>query len=125
MRKQIILCDCRSLNSDHVANYKAEAKRRKLEIVKLHQEVTADIVNFEAKQYALYLKWLSYFDHRFDVADEISFKERFEFFKESARHVNQWKKSDMTDEEYGTHSWKTYPKKVNQVIAGIAHCLDN
>ncbi|KAI3832580.1 hypothetical protein MKW98_002126 [Papaver atlanticum] len=122
-----------------VANSDAEAELRKLEILKLREdlEITDDIVNSEAKLHALYLKWLSYFDHHFDVADEKAFKERFEIFKKSARDVNQWNKSghsstcglnrysDMTDEEFVSCSWKTYPKKANQVIAGIAHYQDN
>ncbi|KAI3884683.1 hypothetical protein MKX03_016131 [Papaver bracteatum] len=122
-----------------VANSEAEATFSKLEIVKLREdlEVTDDIVSSESKLHALYLKWISYFDHHFDVEDEKAFKERFENFKKAARSINQWNKgghlstcalnqfADMTDEEYGNLSWKTYPKKANQVIAGIAHYLDN
>ncbi|KAI3884681.1 hypothetical protein MKX03_016129 [Papaver bracteatum] len=72
-----------------VANSEAEATFSKLEIVKLHLEVTDDIVSSESKLHALYLKWLSYFDHHFDVEDEKAFKERFENFKKAARSINQ------------------------------------
>ncbi|KAI3878744.1 hypothetical protein MKX03_005720 [Papaver bracteatum] len=122
-----------------VANSDAEAKRCELEILKQREdlEVTDDIVSSDAKLHALYLKWLSYYDHHFDVEDEKAFMERFKIFKNRARRINQWNKgghpstcglnqfSDMTDNEYGSFSWKTYPKKPNQVIAGIAHYLDN
>ncbi|KAI3916106.1 hypothetical protein MKW98_004547 [Papaver atlanticum] len=106
-------------------------KRKLAEELRPDLKVTDDIVSSESKLHALYLKWLSYFDHHFDVEDEKAFKERFEIFKKTARHVNQWNKgghlstcglnqfSDLTDEEYGYWSWKIYPKKANQVIAGF------
>ncbi|KAI3901730.1 hypothetical protein MKW92_039258 [Papaver armeniacum] len=119
-------------------NSEAEAQLHELELKKLCEdlEVTDDIVNSGAKLHALYLKWLSYFDHHFDVEDEKAFKFRFAIFKDNALFINQWNKSgrsstcglndfsDMTSGEVATSSWKTYPKKANQVIAGIADYLD-
>ncbi|KAI3897038.1 hypothetical protein MKX03_015862 [Papaver bracteatum] len=104
-----------------------------LELAKQREalEVTDDIVNSEAKLHALFLTWLSYNEHHFDVEDEKAFKERFEIFKNTARFVNQHNKSgssstcelnqyaDMTHEEYAFWKWKVYPKKENQVISGI------
>ncbi|KAI3842392.1 hypothetical protein MKW92_047551 [Papaver armeniacum] len=100
-------------------------------------EVTDDIVNSEAKLHALFLKWLSYFDHHFDVEDEKAFRFRFGIFKDAARLINEWNKgghastlglnkyADMSREEFATWSWKTYPKKTNQDIADITICLDD
>ncbi|KAI3873111.1 hypothetical protein MKX03_031487 [Papaver bracteatum] len=48
-------------------------------------EVTDDIVNFEAKLYALFLKWLSHNESHFDIEDKEAFKKRFEIFKDEAR----------------------------------------
>ncbi|KAI3842407.1 hypothetical protein MKW92_022581 [Papaver armeniacum] len=105
-----------------------------LELAKQREalEVTDDIVNSDAKLHALFLTWLSYNEHHFDVEDKKAFKERFEIFKDTARFVNDHNKSgssstcelnqyaDMTQEEYAFWKWKVYPKKANQVIAGIA-----
>ncbi|KAI3873901.1 hypothetical protein MKW98_001550 [Papaver atlanticum] len=111
--------------------------RAELEKLREDLEVTDDIVNSEAKLHALFLKWLSHFDHHFDVEDEKAFKFRFGIFKDAARFINQWNKgghastcglnkyANMTREEFATWSWKTYPKKANQVIADITDCLDN
>ncbi|KAI3903413.1 hypothetical protein MKW98_032067 [Papaver atlanticum] len=118
------------VNSEAQAKAEAEAKLRELKVKKLREdlEVTDDIANSEAKLLALFLKWLSYFDHHFDVEDEKAFKFRFGIFKESALFCNWWNKSgrsstcglnefsDMTWEEFANSSWKTYPKKANQVI---------
>lgn len=126
-------------NNEAEAKAKAEAKLRELELEKLREdlEVTDDMVNSEAKLHALFLKWLSYFDHHFDVEDEKAFRFRFGIFKDAARSINQWNKgghastcglnkyADMTRKEFATWSWKTYPKKTNQVIADITNCLDN
>ncbi|MCL7027045.1 hypothetical protein MKW94_028113 [Papaver nudicaule] len=96
-----------------------------LELAKQREalEVTDDIVNSEVKLHALFLKWLSYNDHHFDIEDEKAFKERLEIFKKTARIVNEHNKSgssytlelnyyaDMTREEATNRSWKIYPKK--------------
>ncbi|MCL7047561.1 hypothetical protein MKW94_027411 [Papaver nudicaule] len=92
-------------------------------VARLLRFVTDDIVNSEAKLHALFLKWLSYNDHHFDIEDEKAFKERFELFKKTARVVNEWNKSgnsstlglndrsDLTREESANRSWKIFPKK--------------
>ncbi|KAI3842406.1 hypothetical protein MKW92_022580 [Papaver armeniacum] len=92
--------------------------------------VTDDIVNSEAKLKALFLKWLSYNDHHFDVEDERSFKTRFNIFKVRSCFVNEYNKrgyssiielnqfSDLTkEEERAFLPWMTYEKEANQVIA--------
>ncbi|RZC44291.1 hypothetical protein C5167_037240 [Papaver somniferum] len=68
--------------------------------------------------------------------DPKAFRERFGIFKGTARFINQHNKSgspticgltpfeDLTLDEFGSSSWKTYPKKPNQVIAGIPECMD-
>ncbi|KAI3924256.1 hypothetical protein MKW98_032457 [Papaver atlanticum] len=94
------------------------------ELAKDWPEVTDDILNSEAKLHALFLTWLSYNDHHFDVEDEKAFTKRFEIFKDTARRVNQHYKSgfsftcgltcfaDLTTKDRTTRSWKIYPKKL-------------
>ncbi|KAI3992864.1 hypothetical protein MKX01_034214 [Papaver californicum] len=59
-------------------------------------KVTDDIVNSEAKLQALFLRWLKYNEHHFDVEDGKAFKERFETFKDRARFVNQHNKTSSS-----------------------------
>ncbi|KAI3850460.1 hypothetical protein MKW98_000270 [Papaver atlanticum] len=99
-------------------------------------QVNDDTVNSEAKLHGLFLKWLSFNDHHFDVEDEKAFKERFENFKDTAQFVNKWNKSgysstfglnpfsDLTCHEFATCSWKIYPKKPSQVMDGKAEYQD-
>ncbi|MCL7037545.1 hypothetical protein MKW94_008139, partial [Papaver nudicaule] len=106
----------------------AEAKR----------QLTDDTVNSEAKLHALYLKWLAINeDYHFDVEDEKAYKERFGKFMDNARYINMRNKSasstvcglnpysDLSATEFGSSRYKSYPKKANQVIAGIAEYMDN
>ncbi|KAI3981852.1 hypothetical protein MKX01_017269, partial [Papaver californicum] len=123
----------------------SEAKLHELEREDL--KVTDDIINSEAKLHVVFfLKWLAFNEHNhFDLEDEKAFKERFGIFKDTARFINQHNKSrsssiygftpyssicgltpfaDLTLDEFASSSWKSYPKKANQVIAGIAlFCL--
>ncbi|KAI3885702.1 hypothetical protein MKX03_027895 [Papaver bracteatum] len=120
--------------------HKPVDKLREQERAKLREGlkvITDDIVNSEAKLHSLFLKWLAYNElSHFNLEDEKAFRERFGIFKDTARFINQHNKSgspticgltpfaDLTLDEFGSSSWKTYPKKPNQVIAGIPEYMD-
>ncbi|KAI3882754.1 hypothetical protein MKW92_003003 [Papaver armeniacum] len=115
--------------------HKPRDKLREQERAKLREDlkvINDDVVNSEAKLHTLFVKWLAYSeDTHFDLEDEKAFRERFGIFKGTARFINRHNKSgspticgltpfaDLTLDEFGSRTWKTYPKKPNQVIPGI------